>query len=64
MDKAADFQYFQHSLFFQHDAGCISHRNRSGKFSSRGCISIEPKFKNGIDITTGRHWALRDWFLV
>ena len=64
MDKVADFQYFQHSLFFQHDAGCISHRDRSGKFSSRVCISIEPKLKNGIDITTGRHRALRDWFLV
>ncbi len=64
MDKAADFQYFQHSLCFQHDAGSISHRNRSGKFSSRGRISIELKFKNGIDITTGSHWVLRDWFLV
>ena len=64
MDKAADFQYFQHSLFFQHDAGCISHRNRSGKFSSRGHISIEFRFKDGIDISSGKHWALSDWFLV
>ena len=64
MDTVIGFQYFKHSLFFQHDAGSVSFRDYVWELARGGRVSVKLKFKDGIDMSPGRHRTLRDWFFI
>ena len=53
MDAVVGFQYFKHSLFFQHDAGGVPFRDYVRELASGGCVSVKLKFKDGIDLSSG-----------
>ena len=64
MDTVIGFQYFKHSLFFQHDAGSVPFRDYVRELASGGSVSGKLKFKSDIDLSSGRHRTLRNWFII
>jgi hypothetical protein len=64
VDPVAGLQHFQHSLFFQHDAGSFSLGNYAGKFAHGACVQVKPEFADGPDMSSGGHRILRDRFFI
>ena len=64
MDTIIGFQYFKHSLLFQYDAGSVPYRDYVRELASGGRVSVKLKFKDGINMSPGRHRTLRDWFFI